>query len=177
MWVFVFTDLIMFSAYFGVFMHERGNHRRDFAGGRAEMLTGLGLLNTFLLLTASLCIALAVPAARESALKKARGFLLGAGTCGAAFIANKGIEWGTEAADGHTPQTSTFFQMYYALTGIHLLHVIIAMILIVLLWRRAGRLHENPGVRQLIFFENGATFWHLTDTLWIALFTLFYLVR
>ncbi|WP_439673424.1 cytochrome c oxidase subunit 3 [Embleya sp. MST-111070] len=176
-WVFVFTDLLMFGVYFGLVVYERGNHRRAFSDGRAQMLTGLGLANTFLLLTASLFIALTIPAVRESAGRRARGLLLSAGSCGAIFIVNKGIEWGTEAADGHTPQTSIFFQMYYILTGIHLLHVVIAMVVIVLLWRRAGLIHGKPGVRQLRFFENGATFWHLTDALWIVLFTLFYLVR
>ncbi|MFJ8745991.1 cytochrome c oxidase subunit 3 [Embleya sp. NPDC127516] len=176
-WVFVFTDLLMFSTYFGLVMYERGNHRQAFSDGRAQMLTGLGLANTFLLLTASLFIALAVPAVRESAGRRARGLLLGAGSCGALFIVNKGIEWGTEAARGHTPESSIFFQMYYILTGVHLLHVVIAMVVIVLMWRRAALIHETPHAQQLRFFENGATFWHLTDALWIVLFTLFYLVR
>lgn len=176
-WVFVFTDLLMFSAYFGAFMYERGNNPQEFSNGRAEMLTGFGLVNTFLMLTASLFIALAVTAMRESAGRTARGFLLGAGACGMLFMVNKGFEWGAEALAGHTPQTNVFFQMYYVLTGIHLLHVVIAMVVITLMWRLTGRIHGTPGAQPLRFFENGATFWHLTDALWIILFTLFYLVR
>ncbi|MGY9063975.1 cytochrome c oxidase subunit 3 family protein [Streptomyces sp. CAS3] len=176
-WVFVFTDLLMFSAYFGAFMYERGNNRQEFSDGRAAMRTDFGLANTFLLLTASLLIALAVPAVRDSVGRAARGYLLGAGACGVLFVVNKGFEWSAEAAAGHTPQSSVFFQMYYVLTGIHLLHVVIAMVVIVLMWRRTRPLDGGPDTQQLRFIENGATFWHLTDALWIVLFTLFYLVR
>lgn len=177
MWVFVFTDLMMFSAYFGAFMYERGNNLQEFSDGRSAMRTDFGLANTFLLLTASLLIALAVSAVRDSAVRPARGLLLGAGACGVAFVVNKGFEWSAEAAAGHTPQSSIFFQMYYVLTGIHLLHVVIAMVVIVLMWRLLRRVEGEPGSQQLQFLENGATFWHLTDALWIVLFTLFYLVR
>ncbi|MEV3851961.1 cytochrome c oxidase subunit 3 [Streptomyces microflavus] len=176
-WVFVFTDLMMFSAYFGAFMYERGNNLQEFSEGRSAMRTDFGLANTFLLLTASLLIALAVSAVRDSALRPARGLLLGAGACGVAFVVNKGFEWSAEAAVGHTPQSSIFFQMYYVLTGIHLLHVVIAMVVIILMWRLTQHLAGEPHAQQLQFIENGAIFWHLTDALWIILFTLFYLVR
>ncbi|MCX4657228.1 cytochrome c oxidase subunit 3 [Streptomyces microflavus] len=177
MWVFFFTDLMMFSAYFGAFMYERGNNLQEFSDGRSAMRTDFGLANTFLLLTASLLIALAVSAVRDSAVRPARGLLLGAGACGVAFVVNKGFEWSAEAAAGHTPQSSIFFQMYYVLTGIHLLHVVIAMVVIVLMWRLLRCVEGEPGSQQVQFLENGATFWHLTDALWIVLFTLFYLVR
>lgn len=176
-WVFVFTDLIMFSAYFGAVMHERSNHEVVFSAGRASMNTGIGVTNTFLLLTASLFIALAAHSTRGSAGRTARNLLLGAGICGAIFVVNKGIEWSGAVGDGHTPQTNIFFQMYYVLTGVHLLHVVIALALLVHLWRLTGRIHGKPGARQLRFFENGALFWHLTDILWLVLFTLFYLAR
>lgn len=114
---------------------------------------------------------------RDSAVRPARGLLLGAGACGVAFVVNKGFEWSAEAAAGHTPQSSIFFQMYYVLTGIHLLHVVIAMVVIVLMWRLLRCVEGEPGSQQVQFLENGATFWHLTDALWIVLFTLFYLVR
>ncbi|MGW8375464.1 cytochrome c oxidase subunit 3 [Streptomyces sp. ODS28] len=178
-WVFVFTDLMMFSAYFAALLNERAHHAGEFTSGRAALNTDLGALNTFLMLTASLCIALAVHAVRESAERTVRRLLLGSGICGALFIVNKGIEWSSAAGAGHTPQTNVFFQMYYMLTGIHLLHVIIAMIVLAYLWRTARRMRAGgtTDARHMRFFENGATFWHLTDALWIVLFTLFYLVR
>lgn len=176
-WVFVLTDLMMFTAYFAAVMNERGNHGGDFEVGRAAMNTDLGVFNTFLMLTASLCIALAVHAVRESAYSTVRRLLLGAGTCGALFIAAKVVEWSSAAGDGHTPQTNVFFQMYFLITGMHLLHVIIAMLVLAHLWRTTGRGTAAMDARRLRFFENGATFWHLTDALWIVLFSLFYLVR
>ncbi|WP_175488488.1 cytochrome c oxidase subunit 3 [Streptomyces qinglanensis] len=176
-WVFVLTDLMMFTAYFAAVMNERGHHGRDFVAGRAAMNTDLGVVNTFLMLTASLCIALAVHAVRKSEHHTSRRFLLAAGTCGALFIVAKAIEWSSAVGAGHTPQTNVFFQMYFLLTGMHLLHVIIAMLVLAHMWHTTGRGTAPTGTRRLRFFENGATFWHLTDTLWIVLFTLFYLVR
>ncbi|MGW6456623.1 cytochrome c oxidase subunit 3 [Streptomyces sp. NPDC055078] len=176
-WVFVVGDLSVFTVYFVMFMIERRHQPLEFARGHAAMNTAWGLANTFLLLTASLAIALAVQACRAADWRTARRLVLGTGACGLLFIVNKGFEWTTEARAGHTPRSDDFFQMYYMLTGVHMLHVVIAMIILSRMWHHTGGPAEAPTPRRLRFLENGAAFWHLTDAAWLILFTLFYLVR
>jgi nitric oxide reductase NorE protein len=67
--------------------------------------------------------------------------------------------------------------MYYMLSGIHLLHVVIALVIVTYLWRLAGRVKVAPTEHQSRFLENGASYWHLVDLLWLVLFALFYLVN
>ncbi|MFD7256902.1 heme-copper oxidase subunit III [Streptomyces sp. NPDC059874] len=176
-WAFIFTDLVTFSAYFISFMYEQGRHRMQFSRGSAELDTMLGAANTILLLTASLFIALTVHSVRRAASRAAQRFLLGAGACGSIFIMNKVLEWSTQSANGHTPHDGVFFQMYYMLTGMHLLHVLIAMVVLGYLWRLTRQVTHPPTEKQMRLLENGASFWHLTDALWLVLFTLFYLAN
>lgn len=62
------------------------------------------------------------------------------------------------------------------LTGLHLVHVLIAMIVLKYLRRMAVHVHQVPSPRQSHFLENGATYWHLVDILWLMLFAIFYLM-
>lgn len=89
-------------------------------------------------------------------------------------MANKAFEWRTKLAEGLTPATNDFFMYYFVLTGIHLLHVVIGIGVLVLVRRISQR--PNLGVRAICAIESGATFWHLVDLLWIVLFALLYLL-
>jgi nitric oxide reductase NorE protein len=78
---------------------------------------------------------------------------------------------------GNGAHKSEFFQLYFLLTGIHLLHVIAACLVVLYLWKKAATVRMAPTVLQARFFENGASYWHLVDLIWMVLFALFYLVR
>jgi nitric oxide reductase NorE protein len=105
-----------------------------------------------------------------------RLFLI-AGVSGAAFIVNKFFEWSDKVAHGHTPQSDNFFQLYFIITGIHLLHVLIAMTLLFFMRKRVGQIVGAPTPRQSRFIENCATYWHMVDLLWLGIFALFYLMK
>ncbi len=174
-WGFILTDITGFGVYFLVFAYQRRQQPGVFAHGRQLTNLSAGVLNTFLLLTASLFVALAVHYIREGRIATSNAMLLGTGICGAGFVVNKYFEWGAELAAGHTPLSDNFFQLYYVLTGIHLLHVLVALVVVVYLWRMAGRVRNLPTARQLRFIENGASYWHMVDLIWLGLFALFYL--
>lgn len=175
-WAFILMDMTTFAFFFGTFAWERQQNPEVFDAGRETLSTTFGAMNTFLLLTASLLVALAVRLVRDGRGSSAQKLLVGAGACGAAFIVNKGFEWGGKLADGHEPNDDNFFQLFYVLTGVHLLHVVIAMVVLTYLWRLAGRVTVAPTIRQGRFFENGASYWHLVDLLWLVLFALLYLM-
>jgi nitric oxide reductase NorE protein len=176
-WAFILTDLTVFALYFATFMIERSQHPVAFAHGREALSATSGALNTTLLVTASLFVALAVQAVRGADGRRAQALLIGAGLCGLAFVINKPVEWGRELGAGFGVHHDSFFQLYYMLTGLHLAHVVVALVVLAYLWQLAGTVTSSPTPRQLRFLENGASYWHLVDVIWLVLFAIFYLVR
>ena len=175
-WALIFTDLGVFTVYFIDVMFQWRTKPDVFAAGHANISLTAGILNTFFLLTASLFVALGVQSLRHGGVAATQRLFLGAGVAGAAFIVNKYFEWSAKLAHGHTPQTDTFFQLYFVITGIHLFHVCVAMTLLWFMRRRATRVLDAPTPNQSRFIENCATYWHMVDLLWLLILALFYLM-
>jgi nitric oxide reductase NorE protein len=133
-----------------------------------------------LLLTSSLLVALGVRAVRERIVPHRAPLLFaGAFLCGLGFVFDKYLEYSGLVGQGLVPVTNTFFTYYYVLTGIHLTHVLGGMCVLLYLWRAARRpIGDAEDFRiRVRGVENGASFWHVVDLLWIVLFPLLYLVR
>lgn len=175
-WVFILGDMLVFAFFFGVLQFYRSQHPEVFEQAQAHMNQALGVLNTFLMLTSSWCVALAVQAARRGVPGVTAPLLSLAFACGLGFCAVKYVEYVEKIHAGLTLGTNEFYTLYYMLTGIHLFHVVVGMVL--LAWLIRHRPH-NSGYDQKAMrnLEVGATFWHLVDVLWIVLFALFYLVK
>ena len=170
LWLFLFADMALFAALFGIVVYLRDDQPEIFTSSQASLSQTLGLVNTLLLLTGSLLVAMAVHGARAGVGRPDR-LLLGAIGCGAGFLGVKVIEWGSSIADGHTASTNDFYGAYYMLTGIHLAHVTIGIGVLVAMWREL----RNPRMRIGIL-EGGGCYWHLVDLLWVVLFPLIYLM-
>ncbi|EUA44138.1 cytochrome c oxidase subunit III family protein [Mycobacterium xenopi 4042] len=91
-----------------------------------------------------------------------------------AFVGLKAVEYVAKVSQGHTANQNTFFLYFFILTGLHLFHVLIGIVVLVLLLTQAG--HVELGTTKMALVEGGACFWHLVDLLWIVLFPLLYLV-
>lgn len=176
-WAFILVDFSVFGGYFGVFLTLRARQPAEWLAGTQALSPTHGAVNTAFMLTASMFMALFVQHIRQGHVAVARKLLVGAGICGAAFIVNKPIEWIGQLQAGNGAHRSEFFQLYFLLTGIHLLHVIAAVFVVAYLWKRAAKVGTAPTVLQARLFENGASYWHLVDLIWMVLFALFYLVR
>jgi nitric oxide reductase NorE protein len=170
LWLFLFADMMLFAALFGIVVYIRDDQPAIFAESQASLSQTLGLVNTLLLLTGSLFVALGVTATRTGA-GRADHLFAGGIACGAAFLGVKVIEWGRSISDGHTVSTNDFFGAYYMLTGIHLAHVTIGIGVLVAMYRNV----RSPNVRKHLV-EGGACYWHLVDLLWVVLFPLVYLM-
>lgn len=171
LWVFILADMTIFGVFFVAFLVERGESPAQFAASRRELTTAVGAVNTFILLTSSLLVATAVRSYREGAPgARAPWLVLGAGGCGLAFAALKLAEWLKGLSSGLTPSGDTFFTFYYALTGVHYLHVLIGLAALGLMWRTMRR----PG-GSVALVEGAASYWHMVDLLWVVLFALLYL--
>ena len=184
MWFFLFTELLLFGGLFLLYSVYREKFAADFHTAGMEMNVGLGAVNTLLLLTSSLTMVLAISAIKRN--ERNRSLLLQAATIvlGAAFLLNKYFEWTWHIRRGIYPDSTQllamghgkvlFFGLYYVMTGIHGIHVLIGISVIGFMLALTARGSISGG--DYIKLENAGLFWHLVDVIWIYLFPLFYLI-
>lgn len=173
-WLFVLGDMILFSLLFLSYAWDYRKHYAMFRSGQAHLNQNIGLANTLLLLTGSLCVVIAVDQTRKSRLRIAKYCLIGAIFTGVLFYVNKIQEYIHEFSVGNTMTKNMFFMYYYTLTLIHLLHVSVGIGVLIYL---AYRLKKLPKDGRLVnYLESGGAIWHMVDLLWIALFPLLYLI-
>ncbi len=184
MWLFLFTELLLFGTLFIVFAVYLDKYRWEFQAGSAHLDTKLGAINTAILLTSSLTMALSIAALERS--KKALSLFLMTVTLlfALAFLGIKTMEWGEKFHHDIYPHSATvlemhggeqlFYGLYFVMTGLHALHIIVGAIAILFaMWR----VKANKTTRDRIgFLINTGLYWHLVDLIWIYLFPLFYLI-
>lgn len=185
MWLFLFTEFFLFFGPVLLYAVFRFRYPHAFAEASLKLDTGVGAFNTVILLTSSLCMALAITAMQRG--RKGLTFFLLALTVslGSFFLVNKYFEWGAkiahgvypggEALAGNADGTAIFYGLYFFTTGLHGLHVIAGMAIIIgaALMVNSGRINSTDFVK----LENTGLYWHLVDVVWIFLFPVFYLVR
>jgi nitric oxide reductase NorE protein len=174
-WVAIMIDMTVFGVLFTVFMHYRSEHPALFNASSSRLHVTIGFINTLLLLTGSLGVVLGVRATRMRRIRAAKILISAAPVAGLLFMINKAIEYRAALHAGLTPTHNTFFTYYYALTIIHLVHVLLGTGLMTAVRRVATR--ENFRVKDMRFVEIGASYWHMVDLLWLILFALLYLIR
>jgi nitric oxide reductase NorE protein len=173
MWVFVLFESLLFTGYFSVYLIGRIQNRELYLHSQADLDLRFGIFNTIALLLSSWAIARCVQASREGMYRDAlRDAFLTIGF-GVAFLVSKVIEWVTEIRMGNTFTSNEFFQHFFFLTSIHLIHLLIGFIVmgvaVYQLW--------SPARRSQQLVETCATYWHTVDFLWVLIFAMLYVVR
>jgi cytochrome c oxidase subunit III len=185
LWLFLFSELILFGGMFIIYAVYRFMHAEEFRLAAAELDPFIGTINTMILLTSSLTVAMAITAIQQG--KKYLSMALVSTTLILAFVflVNKYFEWSHKIAHGIYPKSPEllnkppgeilYFGLYYMMTGLHALHVIIGMIILsfMLVFIARGVIHKTSFVK----LEAGGLYWHLVDIIWIFLFPLFYLIH
>jgi cytochrome c oxidase subunit 3 len=184
MWLFLFTELLLFGGLFLLYAVYLRRYPHEFAAAGKQLNWVLGTINTVILLTSSLCAAMAVTAVQRNEARRVVALIGGTILCAAAFMVIKYFEWsakighgiypGSEHLKAGAPGESVFFSLYFMTTGIHGLHVLIgaALLSVIALKVKSGEVcGEN-----FILMENGALYWHLVDLIWIFIFPLYYLI-
>lgn len=186
MWLFIFTELLLFGGLFIVYSIYRYMNQEAFHLAAEELNTTIGAINTILLLISSMTIAMSTTTLQLK--KKGATIALLAITIiiGVIFLVNKYFEWGLKFEHGIYPGSEhllndfsqgeiLFFGLYFVMTGLHALHIIIGLIIIlVAAWQvHTGTVNEN----RAALLENSGLYWHLVDIIWIFLFPLFYLIH
>ncbi|MFT4248056.1 MAG: cytochrome c oxidase subunit 3 [Pseudomonas sp.] len=175
LWVFLFGDMAIFLVFCAAYLVERAGARELFAASRLQLGLGLGLTNTVILLTSSLLVVVALQAVRGARTGPARAALAAALACALAFVTLKGLEYAHLIEAGHGPGSNLYFTYFFILTGLHLSHVLIGLVVLGLMLAQAGRPDAATGQRRR-WIEAGACYWHLVDLLWMTVFPLLYLV-
>ena len=174
-WAFVIADMVVFGIFFNVFAYYHRIEPDLFRNGQQTLNAAIGLANTFVLLTSSWFVVLALRAVRTQRRQAAMRWL-GAGTgCGLIFVSLKLFEYSLKIRAGINVTTNDFYMLYFIFTGIHLLHLMIGLGVLVALLLLARQSNWSP--EHIGYFESGAIFWHMVDLLWIILFPLIFLVR
>jgi cytochrome c oxidase subunit 3 len=185
MWFFLFTELFLFGGLFVVYAVYRFKYADAFHVAARELDTFVGTVNTLILLTSSLTVALSLAAVRQAKRGLAVALVGTTILLAAAFLANKYFEWGHKFALGlypgspelikRNPGEILYFGLYFVMTGLHALHVIIGMIILAVVGTMTAR--GTISSSSYVKLEAGGLYWHLVDIIWIFLFPLFYLLH
>jgi cytochrome c oxidase subunit III len=188
MWVFLGTEILFFGGALMAYMIYRRFYPDAFAHASHEIAILPGAINTAVLITSSLTMALAVHAAQMGERRKIMFFIALTMLLGAAFLGIKGYEYHEKYLEGHIPgfglefrfepeymrPAQIFFSLYFVLTGLHALHMIVGLGIMtwMLIWTKQGiitREYYSP-------IEISGLYWHFVDIVWIFLFPLLYLI-
>jgi nitric oxide reductase NorE protein len=173
MWVMVIGDLIIFGAYFIIFVVHRAMKPAEFLASEQHLSINTGVANTLVLLASSWFIARSVQRVRSGDEDRALRLTYLGGLCGVLFLLIKAYEWSSKIAAGYTMGSNEFFMFYYMLTGVHVFHVGLGLVILGVVVREL----RNPRRRRVSMVESGATYWHMVDLLWVVIFALLYVMR
>ena len=184
MWVFLFTEILFFGALFIAYAVYLGEYKTHFQEASRELNVPLGGLNTLILLTSSMTMAIAISALQKGDTKLSQRLLNVTLACAFGFVVIKAFEWGAKFEhhiypgspylDDMEPGKRIYYGLYFSMTGLHALHVIVGAF--VILWAKARMRAGKVTPERNVFLENVGLYWHLVDLVWIFLFPLFYLI-
>jgi cytochrome c oxidase subunit 3 len=186
MWVFLVTEVLFFGGLFVTYLVYRSWYGDAFAVASHELDVVLGTINTAVLITSSLTMALAVHAAQVGQRNRLLLFLALTMLFGAAFLGIKSVEYYHKFVEHHVPGPSfhfepeyfahaqIFFSLYFLMTGLHALHMIIGLGIMLVMFRWAWR--GTITVDYYSPIEISGLYWHFVDIVWIFLFPLLYLI-
>lgn len=185
MWLFLFTELLLFGGLFIVYMVYRSLNPEAFLLASFELDVWMGTFNTVVLLVSSMLIAMSITAIQKGNSKLSIQLLILTVVLAIVFLIVKYFEWsakihhglfpGQAVYDSLPPGESLFFFLYFFMTGLHALHIIIGGVIIGFAIYRTKKGLINKDNYSLT--ENSGLYWHLVDLIWIYLFPLFYLIH
>jgi len=174
LWTFLATEVLLFGALFTAYTIFRVKYPDLFQSEHLKLNRILGTLNTVVLITSSLTVALGVDAIRRGKARLLERYYAVTVLLGAVFLCVKYIEWTEEFHHGLYPGTNIFFSLYFMMTGVHGIHVILGMgvLTYVVLLSRRGQFSESYHTPV----EIAGLYWHFVDLVWIYLLPMLYLI-
>lgn len=202
MWLFLLTEIMFFGGMFTAYLIYRNWYYPAFVAGSHWMVIWAGTLNTTVLICSSFTMAMGVYSAETRNRKALLSYLMATIMLGFVFLGIKAYEWHDEWEHHHVPglnfstsefthvdprypldkplapdmaeKTQSYFSLYFMLTGVHALHMVVGVsILLVLIVQAWGGAYSDG---HMTMIENFGLYWHFVDIVWIFLFPLLYLI-
>jgi cytochrome c oxidase subunit III len=190
MWVFLATEVLFFGGMFMTYTLNRSTYPGIFGEASRSINLKLGAINTVVLIGSSLTMAMAVWASQVGKKNLVTIFLICTIILGSVFLGIKGVEYHEKFVEHHVPglnfsfepgasiatnaHAQLFFSLYFAMTGLHALHMVIGVGLLVWLIKQSMRSRFTPEYNTPV--ELIGLYWHFVDIVWIFLFPLLYLI-
>ncbi|MGB2592050.1 MAG: cytochrome c oxidase subunit 3 family protein [Candidatus Acidiferrum sp.] len=190
MWIFLSTEILFFGGLFLTYTINRHTYPDVFAAASTTLSLKLGTINTLVLIGSSLTMAMAVWSAESGKKKLIPMFLVLTLILGGVFLGIKGIEYHDKYVEHHIPglpfqfepgsdiatnaHAELFFSLYFGMTGLHALHMIVGVGLLCWLLKQSLKGRFTPEYNTPV--ENIGLYWHFVDIVWIYLYPLLYLI-
>lgn len=184
-WYFLFTELILFGGIFIIYAVYRSIYREGFGFGSAELDSSAGLINTIVLLTSGLTIALALAALQRKQKLYSMFLIVFTVFWGSIFLINRIFEWGSRFNFGFYPSSYAglqmekgeiiFFNLFNLIIWLHALHVLTGMVFLTIIFMSVYKDKVTADISGGL--RGAGLFWHVVVILWIFLFPLFYLIK
>lgn len=185
MWLFLFTEVLLFGGLFLVYMVYRFIYHENFLEASHELNVLIGTINTIVLLVSSMTVAMSITAMQKGDVKLSRWLIWITIFAALIFLVNKYFEWTAKFDHGLFPGMEhygelpngerLFYFLYFFMTGLHALHVIVGGIFLLFVVRAINQ--QKVRQDKYMLLENAGLYWHLVDLIWIYLFPLFYLIH
>ena len=186
MWLFLVTEIMFFGGLFTAYAIYRSSYPQAFAEASRHLDITLGAINTMVLIASSLTMVLAVRGAQLGRRRTLIAFLVFTIILGSVFLGIKAVEYSHKFHEHLVPghgftlegswakQAELFFSFYFAMTGMHALHMVIGIAILAVLTIQAGRGRFSSGYHTPV--ELTGLYWHFVEIVWIFLFPLLYLI-
>ena len=172
-WLFLASEVMLFGALFSTYIILR---QGSVEWPHGELNVWLGMANTFILIGSSVTMVMSWANFKMGNFSKGRMFLLMTFVLAGIFLVNKYFEYADHFARGEVPSHSTFLAIYYTLTGLHGLHIIGGMVVMLYLLAPGTGLWKRNPEQYTGRIEYTGLYWHFVDLVWIFLFPILYLL-
>ncbi|CAA6811804.1 MAG: Cytochrome c oxidase polypeptide III (EC [uncultured Campylobacterales bacterium] len=183
-WLFLFTEVMLFSVLFITYMFYLYNHQADFIEQSGGMNILLGGINTVLLLLSAYFMGMSLVSMKQNNVSKSKLYLILTIVSAIIFLTIKYFEWAHEFHIGIYPNSekllamsqgaNLFFGLYFTMTGLHAIHIILGIG--VMLWVFTKMRNNSINSKHYIVLENTALYWDLVHLVWVFLFPLVYII-
>jgi cytochrome c oxidase subunit 3 len=186
MWIFLTSEILLFGGLFAMYGSYYAAYTQEFRVAAHHNTIGWGTANTFVLITSSLTVALAIWALRHDRARLCKLLVMATIGLGLVFLAIKGVEYRIHAHEGllpghhfdsaklHTHGAILFYTLYWFMTIVHAVHLTVG--LGVMSWLALGVHRGRIDAEHPIALEVGGMYWHLVDIIWVFLYPVLYLV-
>ncbi|MBM4306790.1 MAG: cytochrome c oxidase subunit 3 family protein [Deltaproteobacteria bacterium] len=184
MWLFILSEILLFGGLFILYAVYRFKHLSAFHLAAEELSRPLGTINTLILITSSLTMALSILSLKKGDRRSSLMFLAATLFLGFLFLLIKYFEWAGKISHQIFPDSPRllernqgeilFYGLYYSMTGLHALHLLVGLGVLFAMGFLIAKQKVNRA--NIVPLENSGLYWHLVDIIWIFLFPLFYLI-